>query len=522
MNTQNDIQTRISANFSLLSLVTPEESRAVQTLTAAAIETGRKLFVWSITKGLQVMTKDAELKPVGDAGNPAVAAAALAGSLPGQTEPLKKAVVVLLDFTPYLRDPVTVRAIRDALPAAKLNNITGIFVGPQLELPPELTRECAEVDMHLPDATELESLIDVTYEANSARAGLTQPEGAALTRLVDSARGLTIDEAENALALSLVRTTQFDHTVISAEKARAVKSSGALEILKAPASALEGVGGLDAVKEWVRTRGAAFNPEAKAYGLPAPKGALLVGVQGCGKSLIAKAAGAALGLPVLRLDLGSVFGGLVGQSEAQMRAALKTIDAVAPCVVMIDELEKAFAGMGAGKGNDGGTGSRVLGSFLTWTQERESPVFLMATANNIESLPPELLRRGRWDTMMFVDLPTPAERAEILRIQLVERKRDPSTFDLTALAEAADGFSGAELAQSVTDAMFEAFADKARQVTTADVLAAIRELVPLSRSMPEPIHALRKWAESRCVPASGRPRVTTETTTTKRVARKLV
>lgn len=499
----NDLRTRLAAAFPLLSMVTPEESRAILMLARIATETGRTLFTWSITKGIERMADDGSFVNAAEGGSPGALAAALSGAAPFMTG-VKKAIVAILDFEPYFRDPVVVRALRDAIPLAKSKGITGVFLGPKLELPIDLHREVASVDLHLPDAEELAALVEVTHAANAKRKGLELPKGAELARLVDSARGLTVEEAENAFALSIVRSGQFSHEIVAAEKARAVKTSGALEILAAPAGGLENVGGLSAVKDWIRTRGKAFSPEAKAYGLPNPKGLLAVGVQGCGKSLAARAAAATLGLPLVRLNVGALFGSLVGQSEANVRQALKTIDAIAPCVVMVDELEKAFAGTGAGKSHDGGTGSRVLGEFLTWTQERESPVFVMATANDVSALPPELLRRGRWDTMMFVDLPTAEERAEILRIHLAKRKRSSKGMDLEVLAEASEGFSGAELEQCITDALFEAFADGAREPKQADLLAAIKGTVPLSRTMAQQVGALREWAATRCVPASGR------------------
>lgn len=504
---------RLKANFSLLSLVTPEETRAEMILARVAIETKRSLFQWSITLGLRKFSADGSwAKVTAPEPNPMIAAKALAGGEVTADCEIERAIVVFLDISPYLKDPVLVRAFRDALASAKANAVTGIFLGPSLDLPAELRREVADVELPLPDAAELANVIEATCDANKLKA----PHGDAHARLVDSARGLTTVEAENALALSLVATKSLDPAIVSAEKARSVKAAGALEILKPPSGGLDAVGGLEAVKDWVRTRGKAFSPEAKAYGLPNPKGALLVGVQGCGKSLASKCAAASLGLPLIRLDLSALMGSLVGESESNMRAALKTIDAVAPCVLVIDEMEKGFAGSAAGKSTDSGTASRVLGHFLTWTQEHESPVFVIATANDVTSLPPELLRRGRWDTLMFVDLPDATERAEIFRIHIEARKRNASKFKTNALAELAAGFSGAEIEQAITDAMFEAFA-RGEEVTTADIQQAVAATVPLSRTMAEPIANLREWAKTRCVPANGRVAAQTKTAAGRKV-----
>ena len=492
---------RLNANFSLLSMTTPEEARARLEIARAASVTKRKLYLWSITRGLESFTADGGFK-VEDiaAGDPGAGARLLGG---GPDDKLAKdSILVLLDFAPYLKDPVVVRSLRDALPQARERMNTGIFLGAALELPPELRREVAEIELPMPDATDIERTIAATVEANKKMKGLVAPEGERLSHLIEAGRGLTAAELENALALSLVAHRQIEASVISGEKARAIKTSGALEILKPPPGGLDAVGGLGAVKEWIRTRARAFSPEAKAYGLPNPKGALLAGIPGTGKSLAAKAAAATLDIPLVRLDVGALFGGLVGESESNVRAALKTIDAIAPCVVMIDEIEKAFAGSSAGRSGDSGTSSRVLGSFLTWTQEHESPVFLIATANDVTSLPPEMLRKGRWDTMLFVDLPALDERQEILRIHLAIRKRDPVKFDLPKLAALADGFSGAEIEQAIIDAMFAAFSD-GREIVGEDIVATIRATVPLSKTSREQIQALRDWAKTRCTPANG-------------------
>lgn len=489
---------RLNANFILISLPTPEESRAELVLTQVAAVTKRSLFRWSMTQGLRRLC-GAEWAPTQlEGGDPAAAARVLGGEGPVQ----ERALVVFLDFSPYLKDPIICRTFRDAIPNAREKLITGVFLGPTLELPAELKREVAEVELPLPDETEIGKVIEATVEANKGLKGLETPKGEKLARLIESARGLTVTELENALALSLVGERAFSPKVVSGEKGRAVKASGALEVQEPPPGGLDAVGGLAAVKSWVQTRRRAFSPEAKAFGLPHPKGILLVGCPGTGKSLIAKATASALGLPLVRLDIGAIFGGLVGESEANARTALRTIDAIAPCVCMIDELEKAFAGSGAGQSHDSGTSSRVLGSFLSWTQEHNSPVFLLATANDVTSLPPEMLRKGRWDSMMFIDLPSPEEREEIFRIHLAKRGRAPQQFDLPAFLSASDGFSGAEIEQAIIDGLFAAFAEGS-ELRDEHIHAALSATVPLSRTMADQIAALRDWAKLRCAPAGG-------------------
>jgi SpoVK/Ycf46/Vps4 family AAA+-type ATPase len=261
------------------------------------------------------------------------------------------------------------------------------------------------------------------------------------------------------------------------------------------------VGGLDELKLWLDRRGQAFSTGARRFGLDAPKGVLLLGIQGCGKSLTAKAIAATWQFPLLRFDMGKVFGGIVGQSEGNIRTALQVAQALAPCVLWIDEIEKGMAGMGSSGQTDGGTTARVVGTLLTWMQEKREPVFVVATANRIDMLPPELLRKGRFDEIFFVDLPTREIRKEILGIHLRKKDRNPDDFDLDALATASVGFSGAELEEAVREGLYEAFAH-ARGLTTEDIASALVKTFPLSQTMREEIDDLRKWAQVRARLAS--------------------
>jgi SpoVK/Ycf46/Vps4 family AAA+-type ATPase len=281
-----------------------------------------------------------------------------------------------------------------------------------------------------------------------------------------------------------------------------VRKSGVLEYYDA-SETMQDVGGLDLLKDWLRKRRAAFSQEARAFGLPAPKGVLLLGVQGTGKSLSAKAIANLWNLPMLRLDVGRVFGSLVGASEANMRAAIRTAEAVAPCILWIDELEKGFAGVQGSGVSDSGTTARVFATFLTWMQDKRAPVFVVATANDVSQLPPELLRKGRFDEIFFIDLPTAAEREQIFAIHLRKRGRDPQHYDLKRLAAATEGFSGAEIEQVVVAGLFTAF-DAGRELTTDDMLEEVRHTVPLAVMMREEIEELRTWAQLRTRPASSR------------------
>jgi SpoVK/Ycf46/Vps4 family AAA+-type ATPase len=268
-----------------------------------------------------------------------------------------------------------------------------------------------------------------------------------------------------------------------------------------PDSAMKDVGGLELLKEWLEQRTKSFSDRAKEFGIPAPKGVLLLGVQGCGKSLVAKAIAATWNLPLLKLDVGRIFGSLVGQSEENIRKAIKVSESVAPCILWADELEKGFAGVSGGGVSDSGTTARVFSTFLTWMQEKTAPVFLIATANDVTSLPPEMLRKGRFDEIFFVDLPDRRERQQIFKIHLEKKKRDPKNYDLKELATAAEGFSGAEIEQVIFGALYMAF-DEDRELEQKDLLQETKNVVPLSVMMREEIDELRTWAEMRTRAAS--------------------
>lgn len=273
--------------------------------------------------------------------------------------------------------------------------------------------------------------------------------------------------------------------------------AGALEVVTADGGSLADVGGLDRLKEWLNLRGRAFEPAAKRFGLQPPRGVLITGVPGCGKSLVAKMLARSWDLPLVLLDVSSLYGPYVGESEGRLRDALATAEAMAPVVVWVDEIEKAFAAPGGG---DGGVSQRILGEILRWMQERPDGVFVVATSNNVTAVPPELLRKGRFDEIFFVDLPTETERAQIFTIQLAKRNRDPKAFVLDALVAASEGFSGAEIEAAVVGAMYRAYA-ASDELETADVIAELGATIPLSRARAEEITAIRAWARTRAVPA---------------------
>jgi SpoVK/Ycf46/Vps4 family AAA+-type ATPase len=321
--------------------------------------------------------------------------------------------------------------------------------------------------------------------------------------LIDAARGLTTTEAEDAFALSVVECGELNPVVIAREKAQAVKKNGLLELIETGES-LASIGGLDLLKDWLLKRREAFTPRAKQYGLPMPKGVLMLGIPGCGKSLTAKATASVFGVPLLRLDAGRIFAGLVGQSESNLRAVIQTAEAIAPCVLWIDELEKGFAGSRSSGSTDGGTSSRVFGSFISWMQEKRSPVFIVATANDVSQLPPEMLRKGRWDELFFVDLPTREEREAIWNIQIAKFNRDAGGFDIRQLAKATDSFTGSEIEQVFIEALYRAF-EQEQEPTDLTIGTVLVDFVPLSKLMGESMTVLRTWAKGRARPATTPP-----------------
>jgi SpoVK/Ycf46/Vps4 family AAA+-type ATPase len=347
------------------------------------------------------------------------------------------------------------------------------------------------VEFALPGKEQLGVVLDNI--ASSAK--LQKPEGEGRESLLDAACGLTSMEAENAFALSVVQSGSLNPVIVAAEKANEVKKGGLLEVYPA-ASSLEDIGGLDCLKAWLLQRRNAFGKEAREYGLPSPKGLLIVGIPGTGKSLTAKATATVFNRPLLKLDAGRLFGGLVGQSESNLRSVIATAEAIAPCVLWTDEIEKGFNGSRSSGSTDGGTASRVLGTFLSWLQDRQAPVFVVATANDVTQLPSELLRKGRFDELFFVDLPNQKEREAIWGIQIAKFKRDPEKFDTVQLARATEGLTGSEIEQLFIDSLHEAFS-RHGEPTDLSIALLLNDLVPLSKLMSEQIDALRRWAKGR-------------------------
>jgi ATP-dependent 26S proteasome regulatory subunit len=490
-----ELDTLIRARYPLLYLVSFEEARLDAILQEVARAHGKEFLTWSATKGLR---RTAAGPPAGeDAREPLQAL----GAVERLAQP---SLVVLKDFHPFFADPCVVRALRELAHGLKTTYTTVILLSPTLVIPPELEKEVSVLDIPLPTAADLfallKEIVTVVREGNHAVVDLTRGDA---ERMVMSALGLTLSEAENAFAKAIAangRLDEEDVALVLEEKRQVIRKSGLLEY-HPPDGRLEDVGGLDCLKAWLSRRQCAFGEPARRFGLPEPRGLLLLGVQGCGKSLAAKAIAGAWRLPLLRLDMGRIFSGLVGSSEENLRRAIRVAESVAPAVLWVDEIEKALSGSASSGISDGGVAARLFGALLTWLSEKTAPVFVAATANRIDQLPPELLRKGRFDEIFFVDLPSAAERREIFRIHIQRRRRRPEALDLDRLAGMAEGFSGAEIEQAVVSALYDAFAEQ-KDLAQSHVERAVAESLPLSRTLREEIERVRAWAKARTRPAS--------------------
>lgn len=499
------------ARLPLLYIETSEEERVIQEIGRAAGELRhpRQVWTWSSATGLV----SPESKIIANTTNPSRA-------LEHAQTVVENAVFVFCDLHAYFGsegrpgDPAIIRRVREAVLDFRHGDLGRalIVTAPVRMIPPELDKLTNLVEFPLPDREDLSWLLDTMIDNNTSGDGRIRVEATAAERekMVQAALGLTMAEAENAFARAMVddgALSAEDVDVIVDEKRQTVRKAGLLEFVDNGID-LDQVGGLNNLKRWLSRRDGSWLAEAEAFGLPAPKGVLITGVPGCGKSLTAKATAASWDIPLLRLDIGRIFAGLVGSSEQNLRTAIATAEAVAPCILWVDEIEKGFSNT-TGSG-DSGTTARVFGYFLTWMQEKSKPVFVVATANNIDALPPEFLRKGRFDEIFFVDLPTAPERDAIWRIQLGSQATPanglaPLASDETVierLTAASEDYSGAEIEQAVVVALYEAFAGQ-RSVTVDDLEKAITSMIPLAVTQAEEVAGIRSWAALRAVRATG-------------------
>jgi SpoVK/Ycf46/Vps4 family AAA+-type ATPase len=462
----------VAAGYPIIQIVTHEELRALSLVQAAV--PGAKLPVWSATRATDP-----------SAPGPASTEGGALGAVRHAIRAPEGGVFVMLDLHPFLADPLVVRALRDFVNEAARSRRTIVTVGPVASLPVDLEKDAAVLDLPLPGGDDLTRILRAEVDAAHAPWDWD--------RLVRAAHGLTASEARRAFRLALgLSDANAAASRLIAEKRRAMRRSAALELCEVEVG-LGDVGGLEVIKAWLKTRVQAFGAEARRFGLPEPRGMLICGVQGCGKSLVTKAASVVFGIPLVRLDFATVFA--APSPEAALREATRVTSAIAPVVLWVDEIEKGLAGDGDA------THARVFGDFLTWLQEKKEPVFVAATANEVERLPPELARRGRFDEIFFVDLPGAKEREDILAIHLRARRRDPARYALAQLAKGLDNFSGAELEQVVISALFRAFTAR-REINDEDLRLSAAELVPLATMYEEKVQGLRTWARSRARKAS--------------------
>ena len=481
----------LRARVTLIVVITPEEERVVEQIKDVCERWNppRQCIAWDSVEGFSVIAGNKNF--LNQSRDPLTA-------LDDLVKTGEDAVIVLKDFHEYWNNPQVKRRIRNFSQAFRYNRRTIVIVTPTPRVPDEIRDEAVIVHFPPPTAAELSADLDTLLATSGITCSLS-PGGR--EKIIQAALGMTLNQARRAFSKAIVTHGTLDDRDIDgiiADKKDILSSSDALEFYSYT-EAPENVGGLAVLKDWLSLRERAFTKDARDFGLPAPKGIALIGIPGTGKSLTAKMIADLWHLPLLRLDVGALFGSLVGESEERTRRALSLAETISPCILWVDEIEKAFA-FGSG---DAGTSQRVFAHLLTWMQDKTSPCFVVATANNISALPPELLRKGRFDEIFFLDLPTMEERREIFTVHLKKRKCIPVEFDLDTLAQKSEGYVGAEIEQTIIDAMYRAFSENMRRVTTSDILFCMKTQVPLSVSQRETVAALRAWlAEGRAQSAS--------------------
>lgn len=487
-------QRLLLARHPCVSILSFEEDHALSIVRHVAVEQGKDLWLWSVSGGLRdgMLSNSPSLA---DTEHPAAA-------LYRMTRDDMKGVFVMLDVAGHLKDERTRRLLREAASAMPGKNSMLVLIDASDELPPVVSAIATRFELSLPDEKEIEELIRSTLrqlnDEQRISVNLSRKE---LGLMIRNLCGLTRRQARQIIVETVADDRRLDADDINrllSHKRRALGGGTLLEYIEAPTD-LDQIGGLNRLKQWLSQREQSLSEDAISFGLPPPRGVLMLGVQGAGKSLAAKAIATAWKRPLMRMDVGALYDKYIGESERRLRDALRQAEAMAPIILWIDEIEKAFASAAA-QSSDGGLSKRMFGSLLTWMQEHTAPVFLIATANDIEALPPELLRKGRFDEIFFVDLPTRDARMAIFQIHLNKRRRNASEFDLGALADASDGYSGAEIEATVVSALHNAFAARS-ELTTQHVIDALESSPPLSVTMREKVHALRTWAVGRCVPA---------------------
>jgi ATP-dependent 26S proteasome regulatory subunit len=513
----HELDELLRAHYPLIHIVTHEEDRAITAISELCGEREKALFVWSASHGIVEYNQPHQPAQSSDLND----LAAALEYIEKLAEQHRNAVFILLDPLPYLNlpqaSPLYRRRLRDLAMSIRTKgyNASCLILSPVAGLPIELEKEVTVIDFPMPDRHEIASFIgDFVKRIHNIKFGAVGDPDQLIESLVDASLGLTMVEIENALAKAVVSHGRLDYSDVEwivAQKRQIIRQSGILDYYDTRGLSLADIGGLDELKRWLDIHAASLTPAAQSFGIHAPKGVLLTGVPGCGKSLAAKCVAASWRLPLIRFDVGKIYSSLVGSSEEHMRHAIATCEAVAPCVVWVDEIEKALPRNGGHVG-DSGVSLRVLGSFLTWLEEKTKSVFVFATANEISLLPPELLRKGRFDEVFFVDLPSDAERRAIIEIHLRHAKKDPKAFDLDRLVELSGpethgpgvSMTGAEIEAWINEALIVGFGRAQKQggapcLSMADLEAVVGGLVLIAKLRHEEIKDLRTWAATHAV-----------------------
>ena len=497
-NPVEDLKLLIRTRHAIVVMCTTDEPSAARVARQAGFQMGMPVMEWSINEGLHCV------EPPG--GGKIMGTGTLLGALKCMADSVSHNVYVLKDAISHLKDAAAERAFREVAMSFTRDSRTVFMIDTQAKLPASLTGLSVPYDLALPDEAEIRKLVKKTLlELTEFGEPLIGMDRAELSKFLANLRGLTRLEISQVMASAILPDGKLDADDINRAielKRQRFQQAGVLDYIPAPDIAPK-VGGMAGLRDWLKRRENVFTKQAREYGLETPRGILMLGVQGCGKSLMARVVASQWSLPLLRMDVGALYDKYVGQTEKHLRQAFKVASGMAPCVMWIDEIEKAFASAGTGPGgaqSDGGLSQRMFGQLLTWMQDRAHPVFLVATANDISALPPELMRKGRFDEIFFVDLPGPDARQEIFKIHLARRKRDSNSYDVAALVQASNGFSGSEIEQAIVSAMYAAFNEE-REFTTEDIIAEMEATQPISIVMAEKIAALRQWAQGRCVSA---------------------